>query len=215
MVAATNPGRPLTVEAHIGLVHRVVKRFRWAIGPALDEDDLAQAGAIGLMRALETYDPSSGYALSTFATPWIKHHIRRAIENQRRLVRVPVHVQTRVWKTGEAIPANALSLDAPMQRDNVDSGAWVDNLVPQEGPCDAAEQIADQQRRAAVTSALQKLPVRIRAVLLARFRDELTLQQIGNPMGVSRERVRQLVEIGLAQLRDAFSKAGVSSLQQL
>lgn len=215
MVAALKPGRPLRAEEHLGLVRQVVKRYRWAVGPGLGEDDLWQAGAMGVMRAVETFDPSRGFAFSTYASQWIRHFVQRAIENQRRVVRVPVHRQTSARRIGEPIPAVALSLDAPIHQD-ADAGCWLDQLTAEPEPGDEpAERIATEQRRAALTRALAQLPERSRWVLLARYCDDMTLKEISEPLGLSRERVRQLVLIALEQLRDALASQGVRSLQQL
>lgn len=80
------------------LVWKLARRWRDA---ALPFEDLAQEGNLGLLRAIETWDPERG-RLSTYATIWITERIRRAIDEQSRLIRLPVHVSTRLRDAGRA-----------------------------------------------------------------------------------------------------------------
>jgi RNA polymerase primary sigma factor len=78
------------VASNIGLVGMFSRKFAWT---HLDNDDLMQEGTIGLMHAIGRFDPSMGLRFSTYATNWIKHHMRRAYENSAE-VRIPVHIHT-------------------------------------------------------------------------------------------------------------------------
>lgn len=81
-------------QRHMGLVKLVVRRFRRAVATGiLDDDDLLQEGMIGLLIAIQRYDPGSPYRFSTYAMYWIRQSILRAIQNQSWMIRVPVHVQ--------------------------------------------------------------------------------------------------------------------------
>lgn len=68
----------------------------------LDREDIVQEGAKGLMTAVEKFDPERGNRFSTYASIWIKKNIRRAIQNQARTVRLPVHVSTNIGKLRKA-----------------------------------------------------------------------------------------------------------------
>jgi RNA polymerase sigma factor (sigma-70 family) len=76
------------VAANQGLVAIVVKRY---LGLGLGQSDLMQEGNIGLLRAVEKFDPRRGCRFSTYATWWIRQGVRRALANQARTIRLPVH----------------------------------------------------------------------------------------------------------------------------
>lgn len=61
----------------------------------MDQDDLLQAGILGLMRAAQTYDPDTGHRFSTYATYWTRQSIGRQVENTGTTIRIPVHLQQR------------------------------------------------------------------------------------------------------------------------
>jgi RNA polymerase primary sigma factor len=78
----------LFVQANQGLVAIVVKRY---LGMGLTQGDLMQEGNIGLLRAVEKFDHRRGCRFSTYATWWIRQGVRRALANQARTIRLPVH----------------------------------------------------------------------------------------------------------------------------
>ncbi|WP_414913188.1 sigma-70 family RNA polymerase sigma factor [Pseudomonas sp. IT-P258] len=82
--------RERMILSNLRLVLSIANKYRWS---ELPFDDLVQEGNIGLMRAVERFDWRKGFRFSTYATWWIRQQISRAIANQERAVRVPVHMQ--------------------------------------------------------------------------------------------------------------------------
>jgi RNA polymerase sigma factor (sigma-70 family) len=180
----------------MGLVHRVAHRFRWAIGASLDYEDLVQAGSMGLMKACDRFEPERGHKFSTYAEYWIWHHVARQALNHGRTVRVSVHTQIKLRTMGERLPTT-FSLDAPIG--DADGATHLDVLAAP--ALDPVAELEAEETRRTVARALERLPERARDVIEARFWDEMRLRDVGDPLGLSRERVRQIEAESLVRLR--------------
>ncbi len=226
--------RDALIKANQRLVISVAKRYRGLGVPFLD---LIQEGNLGLMRAVERFDPDKGNRLSTYAMWWIRQSIIRAVANLSRTIRVPIHAGERERKLrrvaqelqqtlGRTPTANelaaelgltprqvqrlqnmgqqAVSLDQPIREGEADGSSLAD-LIEDENSLAPADLAAQRLLRDDVSAVLADLKPREAEVLRLRYGLEgervHTLKEVGELMGVTRERVRQLEMRALRKLR--------------
>lgn len=192
----------IDVTQHLRLCHKVAHMFRSFTGKGIDYEDLFQAAFEGVHFAACRFDPAKG-KFSTIALPMARFSVMKMIRESRTAVREP---QKKVNTVHE------FSLDRPPPipqegRDGpgTDTGRWnlVGNLVD---PSAGAEQTIDRGRRdRALALEIRRLPPQPRRVIKLRL-EGYTLRKIGQEMGVSGERARQLEARALAALRVALEK---------
>ena len=111
--AGDQRARQRLIEKNLRLVVSVAKKYR---GYGLPFEDLIQEGNIGLMKAVEKFDPDRGFRFSTYATWWIRQAVQRAVADKGRTIRVPVHMTEKIRKMARTY--NELS--AELEREPTD-----------------------------------------------------------------------------------------------
>jgi len=231
--------RDLMIKSNLRLVVKIAASYNHCGLPILD---LISEGNLGLMKAVDRFKPSKGVKFSTYACWWIKQSIRRALANQGKTVRLPVHlvdkiqrlrrvsaalgaelgreptdvevadelqVEThRVTKLRE-ISAGTISLDVALGAEG-DEGSLVD-LLSDPSAVDPTEEHSHDDFRQAVTRCLEVLSERELEILRLRFglngdTQEKTLEEVGEKLNVTRERIRQIQNSALAKLRRRMLK---------
>jgi RNA polymerase primary sigma factor len=209
--------RQRLVEKNLRLAVAVAKKFR---GQGLPFEDLIQEANIGLMKAVEKFDPEMGNRFSTYATWWIRQSIQRAIGDKGREIRLPAHMNEKLRKVrkaqGELIAqlhreptyeeiAARLGWEAGKVRSALESVHDVSSLDQPLGPESGAHKLGDfvEEHEPEVLAeslqlreAMRQLPERERDVLVNRYGldrgKKVTVRELSAKLGISEKAVRRV-----------------------
>lgn len=224
--------REKMITANLRLVVKIAKEYE---GFGLPLQDLINEGNIGLMKAVERFDPSKGSKLSTYASWWIKQAVKRALGNQSKTIRLPLHLVDRLSRmrkiskryfeefkrepTDEelaeeleiALPRvrllrrasmRPLSLETPI---GDDESSRISDIVADEKAANPYDELEDKALKGLLPGLMQTLTFREAEILKRRFgldgNPGMTLEEVGELFGVTRERIRQLQNAALKKLR--------------
>ncbi len=188
--------RAAVLEHHAALVRRVATHYR---GLGVPMEDLMQEGAIGLLRAIDGFDPDRGADFATYAIWPVRAVIGRAVLRRGRFVRVPRSVLRRPEALADPVLAAPVSLDAP-----IDAGGAVlcEVLADPDAP-DPEEEALAHERGELLREAIGHLPPRRREVIERHYGlhgDPETLGALAAELNVSRQRTQALRNQGLSDL---------------
>ena len=220
------------VQANLRLVVSIAKKY---IGQGVLFMDLVQEGSLGLIKAAEKFDYSKNFKFSTYATWWIRQTIIRAISNNSRTIRIPVHMTDKIRKykkcytmltfelgreptdaevaerleitakqlsmIKKSIIKEPISLETPVT-DDLNIGDYIEDTSYRSPEM----QTKNNALKGSVEHLLSTLSDREKQIITCRFgiNGEMpkTLEQLGEIMGYSKERIRQLEDSALSKIRE-------------
>ena len=215
------------IEAHLGLAEYLARRFTNRGEPL---DDLVQVASMGLLKAVDRFEPERGLEFSTYATHTIVGELKRHFRDKGWAIRVPRRMQELHLRLGSVVatlnqelgrsPTIAeIATHASVSEEDVleamEAGqayrfTSLDAPVPGEDAMPLSSQIGeddvqmvDVEHRASLSPLIAKLPAREQTILHLRFFEGLTQSEIAARLGISQMHVSRLLARSLAQLRSA------------
>ena len=228
------------IEANLRLVIYLVKKYA---NRGLQISDLIEEGNLGLIKAVERFDPSRNCRFSTYAVWWIRQYMKRAVINQSKVVRLPVHVmeELNLYLKGcrefikehnrdpsldevsdylghefTTIPSflgsfnQLVRLSSGRREEDDRSGDLSMDQLPDNNSCSPMEHLHRLLRLKIILLWLNELTLKEKYIIIHRFglydTDPCTLEEIGQELGLTRERIRQIEVVALAKLRKIIAR---------
>ncbi len=223
--------RDRMVRANLRLVVNIARGYT---GKGLGLQDLIEEGNLGLLRAVEGFDPAMGTRFSTYASYWIKQSIKRALINTAKAIRIPAYMVELLskWRRASArlteelgrtptpeeiarvlgLPKKKLPIikkaihiyNSTPQTDQTEAGWSLGEMVMDERLKNPEDELIDNDSLVHVMGMLETMDEREATVLRMRFglhdNQPRTLKEIGESLGLTRERVRQIETEALGKL---------------
>ena len=237
--AGEQEARETLIRANLRLVVKIAQDYSHLGLPLLD---LISEGNLGLIKAVERFDPSKGGKLSTYGAWWIKQSIKRALANQSKTIRLPVHLVDKIARlkrtanqmaeelgrdpTDEELGAELgissskvselkvlalkpTSLDEPV---GDSQSKDLSEVIGDDTAISPSEAYASKDLNDDLKAQLDQLDEREANIIRLRFgfngKRPMTLEEVGEHFGITRERVRQLQNVALVKMRSGFVRAG-------